>query len=94
MVWDNFIDYFNSCLKRAGDFYWITKNRPLNFAFKGGLFQNRYNHEGQAKYSSYAQYTNVFYNSTKSLFIRFTAFYVNICYIRNIVVLINIIVFL
>ena len=76
MVWDNFIDYFNSCLKRAGDFYWITKNRPLNFAFKGGLFQNRYNHKGQVIFSSYAQYTSVFKNPEKPLFIRVTAFLV------------------
>ena len=50
---------------RAGD-YGLPKNRPRIFAFKGGLFQNRYNHKGQVNISPYTQYMNVFVNTFKA----------------------------
>ena len=65
-------------LKEQGFFIGLRKNRPSNFAFKGGLFQNRYNnHKGQVKYSPYTQYTSVFKNPSKSLFIGVTAYWLN-----------------
>lgn len=48
------------CIERAED-YGLPINRPRNFVFKGGLFQNRYNHKGQVKHSSY----------TKEVYVRF-----------------------
>ena len=55
----------------------FIKNRPRNFVFKGGLFQNRYNHKGQVKFSSYTQYMSVFYNPLKLLFIRLAGFWLS-----------------
>jgi hypothetical protein len=70
------------------------RNEPRNFAFKGGLFQNRYNHKGQVKISPYTQYTSVFLNPEKPLYVRVTAFLVNSTYRINIVIFIKNIVFL
>jgi len=50
------------------------KKRPHIFDFKGGIFQNRYNHKGQGEISSYTQYMSVFENPSRPLFIRVTAF--------------------
>ena len=90
----NYKTFRNPFIEKAGVFYWITNNRPSNFVFKGGLFQNRYNHKGQVKYSSYRQYINVFYNPSKPSFVSVTAFLVNLFYIINIVIHIKNIVFL
>jgi len=62
------------CIKRAGFFIGLQKNRPRNIVFKVGLFQNRYNHKGQVKFSSYAQYMSVFEKPSKPLIIRDTTF--------------------
>ena len=72
-------------LKDQGFFYLILKNKPSNFAYRGGLFQNRYDHKGQVKFSLYTQYVSVFENIIKPLFVRVTAFWVNILSIVNIV---------
>ena len=80
--------------KEQGFFSGLQKNRPRNFVFKGGLFLNRYNHKGQVKYSPYTQYMSVFVNPSKPLFIRVSRFLVELFYRINIVMFINIIVFL
>ena len=64
-------------LKEQGIFVRLQKNRPRIFVFKGGPFLNRYNHKGQGKYSLYTQYTGVFENLAKPLFVRVIAFCVN-----------------
>ena len=61
-------------LKEQGFFIRSPKNKPSNFDFKGGLLQNRYNHKGQVKFSSYTPNMSVFYNPSKSLFVMVTAF--------------------
>jgi hypothetical protein len=81
-------------LKEQGFFIRSQKNRPSYFAFKGGLFLNRYNHKGQVKIPLYTQYMSVFENLTRALFVRVTVCWVNLFYILNIVIYIKIIVFL
>jgi len=64
---------------RAFVYLLYYKNRPRNIVFKGGLFQNRYNHKGQVKFSSYTTlYISVFVDYPKAFFLIITVFSENI----------------
>ena len=65
-------------LKEQGIFIGLQENKARNIIFKEGLFQNRYNHKGQVNISSYTQYMSIFENPSKPLYIRVTAFWVNL----------------
>ena len=87
--------FLNPRIRRVEEFLlYHKKNRPRNIVFKGGLFLNMYNHKGQGKISSYTQCLSVFVNPSKPLFIRVTAYWINLFYRVIIVIFINNIVFL
>jgi len=67
-----------SVLKEQGFFIRSPKNKPSNFAFKGGLFHNRYNRKRYLKILPYKRFWNIFKNHAKPLFIRVTVFWVNL----------------